>query len=185
MKRFWIFSILLASVCNIMDAKVTLPPVFADNMVLQQQTEVDDQHGGNDLEEVLVESQPGAEYTHDGLLQQEGQHAPAREGGDLTDNGEKSLALALKDPDAVGHVGEGHGGDPGDDVGAVKEDGGGINGLAPEVVEQEGYRPVHGGGESAEDQIQDHILVFFQKLQQMELLMLKKEQNIDIQSLEP
>ena len=39
MKRFWIFSILLASVCNIMYAKVTLPPVFADNMVLQQQSD--------------------------------------------------------------------------------------------------------------------------------------------------
>ena len=37
MKRVLIFSILLARVCNIIDAKVTLPPVFADNMVLQQQ----------------------------------------------------------------------------------------------------------------------------------------------------
>ena len=38
MKRFMMFCILLTSVC-IMDAKVTLAPVFADNMVLQQQSD--------------------------------------------------------------------------------------------------------------------------------------------------
>ena len=38
MKRILMLSVLILSVCT-MNAKVTLPPIFADNMVLQQQSD--------------------------------------------------------------------------------------------------------------------------------------------------
>ena len=143
-----------------------LPTGLAEHQKLTDEVvEDDDQHGGHQLEEVLVQSQPGAEHGHDDLLQDQGQHTAAREGGDLANDGDKAAALALKDPNAVGHVGEGDGGHPGDDVGTVQEDRGGINGVSPQVVEEEGYRPIHYRGQTAEDDVQDDALVFFQKFQ--------------------
>ena len=54
-----------------------------DQELADEVVENDDQHGGDDLEKVFVETQPGAEHEHDGLLQQQGHHTSARKGGDL------------------------------------------------------------------------------------------------------
>ena len=109
---------------------------FAEDQQLADEIIQDDhEHSGDDLDEIFIESEPGEEDGHQYLLQQQSKHSAAREGDDLAHDGSEAAALAFEDPNAVGDISKSNGGGPSDDIGAVDQPRGRLNGIAPKIIE--------------------------------------------------